>query len=206
MSLPYVIAIRQCPASLSYIIVMRNCHMSLSYVFRDHYTAMVTSASRAVGFKMRNCKNFSNLDVLKSLYFSLVRSRLEYASVVWSPRERCHIDRIESVQRRYLKYLYLKQHNEYPSRGASHELLLLQMEVQSLGLRRRALDLCFLRSLVQGTADCSFLLNKLGFYVPRKNSKLKYTFYVESARTDYNKYAPINRIYVEANNMLLDIF
>ena len=55
----------------------------LSYSLHTSY--VVDKASRNLGFIFRMTKHFKNLQCLKSLYCSLVRSVLEYASVVWSP-------------------------------------------------------------------------------------------------------------------------
>ena len=41
---------------------------------------------------------------LKSVYCCLVRSVLEYASVVWNPNFEIHSNRIESVQKQFLLF------------------------------------------------------------------------------------------------------
>ena len=45
--------------------------------FNIHFRSTVTSAYRTYGFIIRNCNQFS-IQVLSTLYFSLVRSKLEY--------------------------------------------------------------------------------------------------------------------------------
>ena len=45
------------------------------------------------------CKGLNDLKALRTLYCSLVRSNLEYCSVVWSPYSRKNIDKLEGVQR-----------------------------------------------------------------------------------------------------------
>jgi hypothetical protein len=41
---------------------------------------------------------------LKFLYTSLVRLKLEYASCVWSPFYDVHVNKVEHVQRRFIRY------------------------------------------------------------------------------------------------------
>jgi hypothetical protein len=50
-------------------------------LFADHFN----SSFKSLGFVLRNGREFSDVDTLKLLYFTYVRSRLEYASIVWSP-------------------------------------------------------------------------------------------------------------------------
>jgi hypothetical protein len=52
--------------------------------FLDHVEGMVTRSVRSLGFVIRNSRSFNNTDTVKRLYFAFVRSKLEYASVVWS--------------------------------------------------------------------------------------------------------------------------
>ena len=65
--------------------------------FRTHANSVVGSAFRAAGFIMRNCMNFRSIVTLRVLHYALVRSKLEYASVVWSPNERCRVLDLDAV-------------------------------------------------------------------------------------------------------------
>ena len=51
--------------------------------FREHTSNIVTSSFKMLGFLIRNARDFQNASTLKSLYNTLVRSRLEYASMIW---------------------------------------------------------------------------------------------------------------------------
>jgi hypothetical protein len=71
--------------------------------FTNHIESIVNSSFKSLGFVSRNGREFSNVDTLKLLYFSYVRSHLEYASIVWSPMYSIQISFLERVQRRFLK-------------------------------------------------------------------------------------------------------
>jgi hypothetical protein len=71
--------------------------------FTDHIESIVNSSFKSLGFVLRNGRKFSDVDTLKPLYFTYVRSRLEYASIVWSPMYSIHILSLERVQCRFLK-------------------------------------------------------------------------------------------------------
>jgi hypothetical protein len=47
---------------------------------------------------------FKNPYTLRSLYVSFVRPKLEYASCVWSPFYDVRVDKVERVQRRFIRY------------------------------------------------------------------------------------------------------
>jgi hypothetical protein len=57
-----------------------------------------------LGFIKRLSKEFQDPFTVKSLYMSLVRSRLEYACCVWQPFYAVHIARIERIQEKFVKY------------------------------------------------------------------------------------------------------
>ena len=64
---------------------------------------MSNKAMKLLGFIFASCKDFE-LSTLRLLFCTLVRSILEYASVVWSPFYDCHSLKVESVQGRLLRY------------------------------------------------------------------------------------------------------
>jgi hypothetical protein len=59
-------------------------------------------------FINRRNKNFKNLYTFKTLFFSLVRSHLEFGSVVWSPSYSSYKKVIEKVQYKFLKLICYK--------------------------------------------------------------------------------------------------
>ncbi|KAH0811514.1 hypothetical protein GEV33_011277 [Tenebrio molitor] len=71
--------------------------------FTNHIESIDNSSFKSFGFVLRNGREFSDVDTLKLLYFTYVRSRLEYASIVWSPMYSIHIFSLERVQCRFLK-------------------------------------------------------------------------------------------------------
>lgn len=54
-----------------------------SLIFNYHIDATVSSAFQAYGFFMRNSRDFHNVKTLKTLDYSIVKSKLEYASINW---------------------------------------------------------------------------------------------------------------------------
>ena len=66
--------------------------------FKDHISRNVSKTFKICGFIKCFCITFTDAQALRSLYISLVRSQLEYCSVIWNPWQRNFIDKIERVQ------------------------------------------------------------------------------------------------------------
>lgn len=65
---------------------------------------VIGRAYRMLGFFIRCSKEFKDPYTVKQLYTTYVRPILEYASEVWCPYYGVHKKRIESIQKKFLKY------------------------------------------------------------------------------------------------------
>ena len=104
--------------------------------FNCHINMICDSASKSLGFLVRAASQFKNATTLMALYQSFVKSKLQYASLIWSPQYSVHINRIERVQRRFLKYLQFKTNGIYPCRGFPHPELLEKFDLFPLEKHR----------------------------------------------------------------------
>ena len=73
--------------------------------FHYHYDQIILKSTQLLGFIFRSTKAFNNQLSLIYLYCSLIRSVLEYGSVIWSLYYKVHSKRIGSVQNKFLKVL-----------------------------------------------------------------------------------------------------
>ncbi|RZC34523.1 hypothetical protein BDFB_003799 [Asbolus verrucosus] len=53
--------------------------------FNQHILNICNSAIRTLGFIVRNSRDFYDIRTIKVLFFTLIRSKLEYVSSIWSP-------------------------------------------------------------------------------------------------------------------------
>ena len=60
----------------------------------------------------RTCRDITDISTKKLLYIAWVRSRLEYASVVWSPHTKRNINNLEQVQRRATRFILGRDYSE----------------------------------------------------------------------------------------------
>lgn len=73
--------------------------------FRPHYDHICGKANRMLSFVLRNSRPFSSII---TIYNCLVKSIAEYCSSIWAPIYMTHIDRIEAIQRRFVRALCSK--------------------------------------------------------------------------------------------------
>lgn len=160
--------------------------------FSKHIADAVSSARRLLGYFIRNWKDFSNVSTMKLLYVTYIRSKMEYASVVWSPGYQNSIKHIESVQRKCLKYLFFKCYGYYPQIGFDHSLLLETFNFLSLSNRRDCAALTLVCKLFANKIDCDYLLSQFSFFVPRLQSRhSQSTFFYKTPRTNLLIKSPV---------------
>ena len=152
--------------------------------FDDHRELVIKQSMQSFGFVRRSSQEFKNPALLKSLFYAYVRSKLEYASVIWYPHHQSGIDALENVQRKFLKYMYMKVHGSYPVRNYPHDLLLTEFDFKSLIIRRNIKTLHMLHDLLHGLLDTSELLASVSFRVPSQGSRAKSEFYPRRERTN----------------------
>ena len=173
--------------------------------FTLHLDEVVQSALRSLGFIMRTAAKFNDSDCLVTLFNSLVRSKLEYASIIWSPLYMIHKQRIEYVQRRFLKHLAFRLDGVYPARGYDHLALLRRFRVLSLADRRIYASLVFLYKLINYNIDCPDLLQRIRFHIPAREVRRTTYFYLPYYRTNADRKSPLYQACDSYNNLLLEI-
>lgn len=144
-------------------------------------------------------KDFRDQVTCKLLFYTLVRTKLEYASIVWSPIYNIHISNLENIQRKFLKAMHLKYLGSYPSRGFPQESLLSMFDADSLLKRRIGHSQIFLYKLLNNKIDCPSLLAKLNFHVPRINARQSDFFSIPLYHSNILRQSPLVQMMVNYN-------
>lgn len=163
--------------------------------FNMHIDSKIAKAYAMLGFLKRICVEFTNVHTLRSLYCAIVRSQLEFSSVVWCPYFDIHINRIESIQKQFVLYALRKlnlRDNNFILPPYSERCEMLSLE--SLRVRRENASVFFIFDLLSGYIDAPNLLSLINIYVPprvfRNHSFLARTFHSST----YGCNEPMNRM------------
>ena len=167
--------------------------------FKVHIDKIATKASQMLGFIKRWSKEFNCPFVSRHLYITFVRPILEYACQVWSPFYQIHIDRIEAVQKRFVRFALsnLPWHNPLILPPYQSRLNLVNLE--SLVKRREVADLVFLHGLIKLTIISSKLYDKVQFTNNNRIFRNNRIFDIPSRTTNYGIHESIIRMCSLAN-------
>ena len=105
--------------------------------FAQHISATTAKAYAVLGFIKRNTQQFNDIYCLKSLFSALVRSILEYGA----PYHAVHINRIERIQRQFLRFALRMLPWNDPVRLPRYEHRCSLIQLQTLTSRRTMLQL-----------------------------------------------------------------
>lgn len=81
--------------------------------WNNHVDVISSTAQKMLNVLYRTCKDINDISTKKLLYIAWVRSRLEYASVVWSPHTKRNINNLEQVRRRATRFILRRDYSEY---------------------------------------------------------------------------------------------
>ena len=107
--------------------------------WNDHVDFIISKAQKMLNLLYRTCKDIHDVKTKKLLYITWVRSRLEYASVVWSPYTKRNISGLEKVQRRATRFIIGRDYSEYER--------LSKLSLLALQYRREIHDIFFFKCL-----------------------------------------------------------
>ena len=161
----------------------------LSFTF--HINNIVSKANKMLGLVKRTCSEFTNLRSFIVLFSSFVRSILEYGVTIWSPYYKMHSQRIEKIQKKFVKFLCYKFNiffNNYNYTMISYFGLTL------LSKRRIMFDMCFVYKVLSGIVTCSNILILFMIHVPSRQVRNSHLLSIPYHRTLYAFQSPVSRL------------
>lgn len=160
--------------------------------FNEHYDHILAKANRSLGLIQRMTSDFRNINSLRLLYISLVRSTLEYNCIIWSPFYKSHINRFETLQLKFLKTAnyVLKKSNIFLDIDQAK----IYLNLDDLGLRREYLEICFFYKVINSLIDSATVLSEFSLHVPNRQLRQSNILKTIKTNTNYALHSPYNRI------------
>jgi len=170
-----------------------------SLKFSNHINNICSIAMKNLGLIKKFGQDFKNPSTLKSLYQSLVRPAIEYASVIWTPVLKKDIITLEKVQHKFLCFLSFIIGTPMDIYDHDYASMLWFSNILSLEKRRTLLDFLFLHNIVNGQIDCSSLLCSVNFNIPNRVIRNPLVFRPKLYKTRFLNADPISRICTSFN-------
>lgn len=155
---------------------MQNCHT------RNIFHTLLTKRHELSALA---AKKFTDVSCLKSLYCALVRSTLEYCSAVWSPNYNNNSDRIEKIQRRFLRFALRRLPWRDPIRLPRYEDRCRLIDLDPLRIRRDVCRALTVADIFQGRIECQALLEQLDINVQPRLLRNNAMFRIPFRRDNY---------------------
>lgn len=169
--------------------------------FRSHLECTIAKANRQLGFILRMADGFNDPLCLKSLYCALVRSILESSAVVWCPYNRTWIERIEAIQRKFVRIAL----RNLPWRDARnlppYENRCMLLGIDTLEKRRTMMQAVFVAKVLINEIDSPALLSDMNIYVPERALRRRDFLYLQPRNSRYGQHDPIRIMALRFNEV-----
>ncbi|CAK1598182.1 unnamed protein product [Parnassius mnemosyne] len=178
-----------------------------SLTFHAHISALAIDCYKRLGFVLRNAREYQNREVIKQLFNTLLRSKLESAACVWNPYESKYVLTIEKVQKAFLRFLYKKNYGYYPFLYPT-QFLLGTLGYNSVAIRHSRNIIIIALKILRGVIDAPELYNNLcKIYVPdhylrHRPSRRPRLFATASSRTLSRANSPLCRMHSAINDLV----
>ncbi|XP_046143466.1 uncharacterized protein LOC123988248 [Osmia bicornis bicornis] len=161
--------------------------------------AATNSASRMLGYLKRTCAHFQDPNTFLVLYYALVLSHPNYASIIWAPRLSKHINTLERIQHRFLRFLPSKTTSPMGRFDHDYSNIIRRFKVLSLNDRRTINEIVFIQKLLSNKIDCAQLLEQVPFHIPPWATRSSNLFHQYNYSSRYGHFNIINRVCTTAN-------
>ncbi|PNF27621.1 hypothetical protein B7P43_G18435 [Cryptotermes secundus] len=154
--------------------------------FHNNVDFLYSECIRSITFR------FSSLDCLHVLYLTLVRSKLEYASVAWNSITSADYAKLGCIQKKFASVCFYRY---FPRSSYSYTSALERLRLHPLILRRHLLDALFFIQVYRGLKSCFSLLDNASLRVPTCHVRDFSTFSVRPSK----RHCPSSRCALATN-------
>lgn len=180
--------------------------MDAKLSFLKHLYMVSSKASAALGFLRRFCHDISDIPTLKSLYYALVQSHIEYCNIVWLPFYDVHKNKIESILKQFSMYA----RREFPSIANNFKITpyhqrLAELNMTSLNRRRVNTAITFLYDVIHSNSSCPSIRDAVTLNDNAQNLRRAEQIKINDRALRLSLSAPITQICKFTNQAQIDI-
>ena len=147
-------------------------HINGKLNWNEHSEIIYSRANQRLGLLKRTCDFVKNKSKRRALYISMVRSQFEHCAIVWRPSAQSALDRLESIQKRALKWVNDDAYTSFTRIGNYYKMC-KQFDILPISFRFDFRDLMFFHSVFY-----SYSVTKLPDYLQRfTGSRLRRSHY-----------------------------
>ena len=175
-----------------------GCIITNHLTWDQQVLIVVCKANKMLGLLRRTCPLLTNTKVRRSLYLSLVKCHLDYATQVWSPALTSLKIKIENVQRRATRWILKQRKGEQ-----SYKERLVTLKLLPLCYDREVKDLVFFYKAMHGYINLD--VNNFVSFVTHGRTRLSEarTLKTPSCRTSTFQGSYFNRIVKLWNSIMV---
>lgn len=170
--------------------------------YNSHIDHVAARSNKLLGFIVRTSRPFTSFRCVHLLFVALVRPVIEYCSIIWAPSYNVHINRLESIQKKFLKFMCYKFGVLYVS--DNYHQLLRYFSLQPLLQRRQFCDIMFFFKVLNNLIRCSQISDLFSLHVPSLTLRSTPLLAVDFHRTNYGLHSSLCRIANGVNHLDLD--
>lgn len=173
--------------------------------FVTHIEKLISAARQTIGFIKMISSNRFERSVLKLLYVSYVRSKLEFGSIIWDPYQQVYRDELESVQKGFIVFLLGDEYRAPPYRLAPYHDRCRLLDLPSLASRRIVMKLLMGYDIMKRRINDPKICRRFAPYRPNRQLRSTRLLVEESYGSDYLFYQP-TAVIIRLMNMYSDLY
>ena len=138
------------------------------WAFSEHIQYITSKAFKMIGFIKRSTFKFKSLETVTYLYKSLVLPLLTFGSVIWSPFTATGFSKLESVNKKFLRYASTKTSFPMSYNNHNYNNISSKCKIYTIRSYHHANDLIFVYKTIKNECDLpnhnELFVNRINIY------------------------------------------
>lgn len=174
--------------------------MDQCLTFNDHINTVVKESLQLFALTRRFGRDFDDPHAILTIYTNLVRTKLDFASVVWRPQYDIHVQRLEAIQRKFVKFA-LRNLGWTREQMPDYDELCRLVDIDSISNRHQIADIVFFCNILSGRIRSTLLYDRLCFNTSPVSLRRRRVFDPPLRSRNYTRHEPTARFMNDFNRL-----